>query len=151
MTRSSGHNASKQRSAGNGLRDGGLTAALTLSNLLRVASVLALTVILGRVIGPDAVGRFSVLLAAVAVLQSISIGGLSGAAIHRLIVAKDGLSQSIAVIIAARTLLIPPFYIAGAVIFIIVDGETTQMSLAILVLFLGYAIGTFDIATVCRT
>lgn len=157
MTRSSGHIDSKRRrpgaflSAANRLRDGGLTAALTASNLLRVASVLALTVILGRVIGPDAVGRFSVLLAAVAVLQAISIGGLSGAAIHRLIVAKDGLAHSIAVIIAARALLIPPFYIVGAVAFVVIDGDTPQMSLAISVLFFGYAVGTFDIAEIIRT
>lgn len=157
MAHSSGLNYRKKSRVGvvlraaNSLRDGGQTAALTASNLLRVASVLVLTVILGRVIGPDAVGRFSVLLAAVAVLQAISIGGLSGAAIHRLLVAKDGLSESISVIIAARTLLIPPFYIAGAIAFVVVDGDTPQMKLAIAVLFLGYAIGTFDIAEIIRT
>lgn len=121
------------------------TLALSMSNVLRTLSILLVTVFLGRSLGPSVVGQFSVLLATVAVLQSVSIGGLSGAAVHKLLTSKGATTQAIEVIVAARMILIPAIYTAGLVATIFVGDTGVQTLIAVLVLFVGYAICTFDV------
>ncbi|MDM7490517.1 oligosaccharide flippase family protein [Rhodococcus sp. CSLK01-03] len=118
--------------------------ALSFSNVARLVSILLVTVFLGRSLGPSEVGEFSLLLASVAVLQSISIGGLSGAAVHKLIVAQDR-NLAVHTIVAARLILIPTFYLFGFVIATMALSGTDASIFPIVSFFVGYALGSFDV------
>ena len=126
-------------------QSGFLAAALSLSNVARILSILVVTILLGRTRGPSDLGDFSVLLAAVAVLQSISIGGLSGAAVRKLIEGGEQRGASIAVIIAARLILIVPSFTIGFILVLTIVGLHQTHFLALTIFFICYAIGTFDV------
>lgn len=119
--------------------------ALSFANVFRTLSILLVTIFLGRSLGPSVVGTFSVLLATVAVLQSVSIGGLSGAAVHKLLTARDEPRQAIEVIVAARLILIPMIYIIGVAVVLVAVGSGDTSAIALVMFFVGYAICTFDV------
>lgn len=119
--------------------------ALTLSNVFRTVSILLVTIFLGRALGPSEVGEFSVLLAAVAILQSVSIGGLSGAAVHQLLTDKEETGRATEVIVAARLILIPVIYTIGFFLIVGVARPQANEWFALFVLVAGYAVCTFDV------
>ncbi|WAM16835.1 oligosaccharide flippase family protein [Rhodococcus sp. JS3073] len=116
-----------------------------MSNVARVVSILIVTILLGRDLGPSILGQFAVLLAAVAILQSVSIGGLSGAAVHKLILGGSRRRAATETIVAARLILIPPAFAIGfALVLTLMDTQQSNMG-AIALFFVGYALGAFDV------
>lgn len=124
---------------------------LTGGILLRLASLFAVTVFLGRSEGADALGSFSLLLAGAAILQSISVGGLSGAAVHKLLVEGKDRDRAIVLLVASRIFLIPiSFGLGGlALLWSGVAGNTNAWALIVFVV--GYAIGSFDVGELGNT
>lgn len=124
---------------------------LTGATFLRLASLFAVTVLLGRSSGAEALGVFSLLLAAAAILQSVSIGGLSGAAVHKLLVDRENPDGALALLVASRLFLVPlSFGLGGAVL--ILSGLTDDINRWALMLFvIGYAIGSFDVGEIGST
>ncbi len=127
------------------LRSATSTLSLSLSNVSRTLSILLVTIFLGRASGPAIVGEFSVLLATVAILQSVSIGGLSGAAVHKLLTVRENSYQAIQVIISARLILIPTIYALGFGVAAFAMRNDGESLLPLAVFFVGYALCTFDV------
>ncbi|MFJ5954514.1 lipopolysaccharide biosynthesis protein [Paenarthrobacter sp. NPDC092416] len=102
-----------------------------------------LTVLLGRSSGADDLGALSLLLAGAALMQAVSVGGLAGAAVHRLLTAGPNVEASIISLISSRLVLILPTFVVGGLVSAgtgIIDDPV-----ALAVFFSGYAIGTFDV------
>ncbi|MBY6704918.1 hypothetical protein [Rhodococcus sp. BP-285] len=117
-------------------------------------SILAVTVALGRsqVGGPTAVGQFSVLLAFVAIAQSAAVGGISGAALHKLVTASPSQWLPVVrVISAARVMLLPLCFTSAFMLYVLLvfDGSLTR--LALICFFVGYAVGTYDVGELIFT
>lgn len=124
---------------------------LTAATLLRLASLFAITVLLGRSAGADALGSFSLLLAGAAVLQSISIGGLSGAAVHKLLVDSEDRASALVLLVASRLFLIPLSFGCGCAALLVTGMAHDVSRTALIVFVVGYAIGSFDVGELAST
>lgn len=124
---------------------------LTGATLLRLASLFAVTVLLGRSAGADALGSFSLLLAGAAILQSVSIGGLSGAAVHKLLVEHSNRNDAMALLVASRLFLIPLSFGIGGLVLLLGGIAQDVDRLALVIFIVGYAVGSFDVGELGST
>lgn len=125
--------------------------ALTGSTVLRLISLFVVTVFLGRSAGADVLGSLSLLLAGAAILQSISVGGLAGAAVHRLLLDTSSSGRPLVLIISSRLILIPVTFLFGGAILVALNVADSVSVTALAVFFAGYAIGSFDVGELGKT
>ena len=150
LTRSKGKHA---RKTGVTSRVGGLgagTALLSASSVFRMGSMLAATVLLGRSAGPGSIGDFTLVLATVAVLQAISLGGISGAALHKLVLSESNRDGLIETIVAARMVLVPPVFSLAAITYVALGDRSISENAAIAFVILSYGVGAFDVTEIYR-
>lgn len=133
------------------LRAASRVGLLTGATVFRVISLFALTVVLGRSEGAESLGLLSLLLAIAAVLQAISVGGLAGAAIHALILDRSGGGSALLLLVSARMFLIPLTFAGGALFLTGTQATLNVDPLALVVFFVGYAIGSFDVGELGKT
>lgn len=126
-------------------------SVLTGGTVLRLASLFAVTVFLGRSSGADALGSFSLLLAWAAILQSVSVGGLSGVAVHRLLIVGKDHDRAMILLIASRIFLIPLSFGLGGAALLYSQMANDVEPWALLVFVAGYAIGSFDVGELGNT
>lgn len=119
------------------------TGILTAGIVLRVLSLFVLTILLGRSTGANELGALSLLLAGVALMQSISVGGLAGAAVHRLLSSGNNANLALVSLISSRLVLIFPTFLIGG-LFVASTG-LVESPLGLAVFLVGYAIGAFDV------
>lgn len=125
--------------------------ALSVATFSRLASLFLLTVLMGRSSGAEVLGHFSVMLAAASMLQAISVGGLSGVAIHKLLKSGAKISDELAIISTARKILIPSIFLIGIVIYLSVAGILAERIWVTLIFFAGYAFGSYDVSEIRLT
>ncbi|AFR30189.1 hypothetical protein ARUE_c33080 [Arthrobacter sp. Rue61a] len=119
------------------------TGILTAGIVLRVLSLFVLTILLGRSTGANELGALSLLLAGAALMQSISVGGLAGAAVHKLLTSGDNVNSALLALVSSRLVLIFPTFLIGTLL--IASTEIIDSPVGIAVFFAGYAIGAFDV------
>lgn len=126
-------------------------SVLTGGTLLRLASLFAVTIFLGRSAGADALGSFSLLLAGAAIFQSVSVGGLSGVAVHKLLVGGKDRDGAMILLVASRMFLIPVSFGIGGIALVLSDVASDASHSALIVFGLGYAVGSFDVGELGNT
>lgn len=124
---------------------------LTITNVLSLASVLIVTVLLGRTSGPESVGVFSLTIAIGAILQSISVAGLSGAALNSLLKPGNDYRHEMRIIFSARVFMIPIIYGVGGLIVHLIPGLVLPPAGIFSLFLIGYALGTLDVADLSHT
>lgn len=128
----------------------GSSALLTLTQLARMVSLFLVTVLVARSEGPTALGQFSLAIAFVTLLQLGSTGGLAGAGVLSLLRQGDGSDAAAVSISAVRTTLIPPIFVVGFIVFLSVSNDSSY-ALLVAALFVGYAIGAYDLPELILT
>lgn len=129
----------------------GSVSLLTSANVLRLVSLLAVTILLGRGSGPAALGQFSLTVALASIMQTISTAGLSNAAIHNLLRKGGNFSHELRVILAARLIAVPAIFGLGYFLIILVAPDQLPAPSVLLAFFIGYAIGAVDIGDLSHT
>ncbi|WP_162459472.1 oligosaccharide flippase family protein [Kocuria sediminis] len=125
--------------------------ALTAANVLHLCTLLISTILLGRSAGPEALGIFSLATASGSILQSISTAGLHTAAIAALLRADINRTSELRRIIFSRIFVIPPIFVCGALIVHLLPGIELADPKVMTLFFIGYAVGSFDIADLSHT
>ncbi|WP_348534492.1 oligosaccharide flippase family protein [Gordonia sp. SMJS1] len=137
-----------KKSSGSGVF--GSSGLLTITQLARMVSLFLVTVLIARSEGPAALGQFSLAIAFVTLLQLGSTGGLAGAGVLSLLRQNDGTDSAAVSISAVRTTLIPPIFVVGFVVFLAVASDSSY-ALFVATLFVGYAIGAYDLPELILT
>ncbi|WP_110468187.1 lipopolysaccharide biosynthesis protein [Williamsia limnetica] len=115
-----------------------------------MTSLLAATILLGRSAGPASLGDLSLVLATVAILQAVSIGGISGAALHKMVVHAGDRTHLVRTIVAARLLLVPATFLIAVLVLVVLLGRGPIFAAALGAAICGYGIGAFDVAEIYR-
>lgn len=124
---------------------------LTLSNLLRLVSLLGTTIFLGRSLGPESLGLFSLSLAAVSIMQAVSVAGLAGAAVHKLLQHRGSYIADLRIISHARMIVIPMVFALGGAVMFLIPGMDAINIWTVLAFLVGYALGAYDVADLSMT
>lgn len=127
------------------------TSLLTTASLLRLASLFVTTILIGRSLGPGPLGVFSLALAAASIMQAVSVAGLAGAAVHKLISSHDNHIGELRLISHARIALIPAIFVVGGLTVTLIPGIADLNSLILAVFLAGYAVGSFDVGDLSWT
>lgn len=127
------------------------TGLLTTASLLRLASLFATTILIGRSLGPGPLGIFSLTLAAASIMQAVSVAGLAGAAVHKLISSHENHIGELRLISHARIGLIPVIFVAGGLAVTFIPGIADLNGLILVVFLAGYAVGSFDVGDLSWT
>lgn len=131
----------------------GFSAAsvLSLSRILQLASLFAVTVFLGRAAGPAVLGEVSLVLAAGSVMQAVSVAGLAAAALNALLKRGNDFDEELRIVLYARVLLLPLVFLGGAGILLALPGVSLPPFGVLVFFFVGYAVGAFDVAELAHT
>lgn len=131
----------------------GLSAAsaLSLSRILQLASLFAVTVFLGRSSGPAVLGEVALVLAAGSVMQAVSVAGLAAAALNSLLKRGNDFDEELKTVLYARVLVLPLVFLGGASILLALPGVSLPPLGVLVFFFIGYSIGAFDVAELAHT
>ncbi|MFI7744814.1 lipopolysaccharide biosynthesis protein [Kocuria rhizosphaericola] len=118
---------------------------LTLARVSQLSSILVISILLGRSAGPATLGSFSIILAAGFVMQSVSVAGLAGVALHDLLKPGNDYKVELRVIFFARLIITPVVFAVGTLVMFLIPGTQLPSATTVLLFFAGYAVGAFDV------
>lgn len=114
-------------------------------------NLLGVTILLGRAAGPTELGVLSLALASGSIMQAVSVAGLSSVAIAALLTPANDRNQEMRNIAHARFLVIPVIFACGSTLTLALPGIEHADTTALMIFFVGYAIGSFDVAYLSHT
>lgn len=124
---------------------------LTGSNVVQLAVTLIVTILLGRSSGADDVGTLSLVMATGSIMQAVSVSGLVSVAVAALLEPGADRPRELRNVVYARAITVPAVFALGTALAFHLPGTEKINVWVLIAFFIGYGVGSFDIANISLT